>query len=84
MTIDAEDFATWRDNPVTQWVFAGCRKAAADNKDLWVKLSWDAGRTDETGLAEALIELRTRADAYEALAETTYEGWLESNGEANE
>jgi len=84
LTIDAEAFEAWRDHPVTQWVFAACRQAAQDNKDLWVSKSWDAGLTDETGLAEALIELRTRADAYLALADTTFEGWQESNGEEPE
>lgn len=68
----AEEFEAWRENPVTQWVMDACLKAADDNQRLWFDMSWGQGKADQ----EALIELRTRADAYRAIAETEYDSWL--------
>ena len=72
-TVSAEDFEQWRDNPVTQWVMQACDVAAEANRDAWIGASWDMGRADEA----ELNMLRTRADAYRALRETTYERWAE-------
>ena len=66
-----EEFTAWRDHPVTRWVMEACRKAAEDNKRHWVEAAWESGTANQAHL----IENRTRADAYLALAETQYDGW---------
>lgn len=75
--ISEEEFAAWHDDPVTRWVIAACRKAAEENKEAWVEASWGGGNADPL----LLNELRTRADAYQALSETTYFGWVRTHGE---
>lgn len=71
----SEDFQTWLENPVTQWVFNSCRKAAELNRNHWNRESW-GGNVDP----QLRLECATRADAYLALVETTYERWAEFNG----
>jgi hypothetical protein len=68
------------DEPVTQWVMAACAKAADDNKQAWVESSWESGQADQA----ALSEFRTRADAYRALEETNFEGWMATHGQDEE
>lgn len=67
--ISAEEFAAWRDDPVTQVVL----KAHADMVELqragWMAASWDGGDCDPLLRAA----LKARADAYTAIAECTYE-----------
>jgi hypothetical protein len=75
--ISAEEFASWREDPVTQWVLSACAKAAEQNRETWIAASWDAGQVDPL----LRTELFTRADAYLALAETQYEGWAKTHGE---
>lgn len=72
-----EDFLAWREHPLTKWVFEGCFAAAEANKAAWIDQSWGGGECEPT----ALIELRARADAYQALPETSYEGWCQANGQ---
>lgn len=72
MTPSEEEFAAWRDDPVTKWVLMACRQAASDCRRHWEETSWANGQADQ-GL---LTEQRVRADAYLALAETDYTGWL--------
>jgi hypothetical protein len=69
MTISEDDFAIWRDNPVTAWVLEGVQRFADLQKSAWADTSWTAGVADQ----EALDRLRTRADAYDGLATLTYE-----------
>ncbi len=76
----ADDFAAWRDNPVTRYIMLAARTAAEANKQAWVDASWDSGRSDPVELAT----LRARADAYMALTETTYAEWLQANGDDDE
>lgn len=71
-----DDFKTWRDNRVTQFVFAALRAAATEQKEAWVDTSWYAGEAD----IRLLTELRTRADAYEALEAGGYEAFCEWAG----
>lgn len=75
MAPNLEEFQAWRDNPVTAWVMKGCQKAAQANKEHWVQKSWFGNNADPL----LLKECSTRADAYAALVETTYEGWCEVN-----
>lgn len=71
-----EEFEAWRDHPISQMVFAGLSRAADEQRDEWTEASWGQGVPN----AELLIELRTRADAYRALEQSTYEGWCETLG----
>lgn len=59
------------EHPVTKWVQEACQRASDAQKEEWDKVTWDGGQCDPL----MLMELRTRADAYRALAETPYEGW---------
>ncbi len=67
-----EEFEAWRDDPVTRWIFAACRKAAEENERNWTMGAWATGQCDQL----ALTEYRARADAYLALQDTEYGGWL--------
>jgi hypothetical protein len=69
-----EEYIAWRDHPVTQWILTACEAAAEENKASWVALSWEGNSADPA----ALLEMKTRADAYRALAQTSYDGWLET------
>lgn len=75
--ISEEEFIAWRDDPVTRWVFAGCANYAEGNKRAWTEHSFSTGIADQ----DFLIECRTRADAYRALADTDFQGWRIANGE---
>jgi hypothetical protein len=69
--ITEDDFLAWQDHPVSRWVFAAVERAAEAQKAEWERQSWEAG--DVSPLV--LMELRTRADAYRALFETTFDQW---------
>lgn len=64
-----EDFARWKEDPVTRAVIDAHIKTAEDNRTAWMKQSWDNGHANQ----RTLDELRTRADAYLAIAEMRYE-----------
>jgi hypothetical protein len=66
--ISREDFARWLEDPVTRAVIKAHRQTADDNRAAWVKHSWDNGHANPL----TLLELRTRADAYMAIAEIGY------------
>lgn len=70
-----DEFRQWRDNPVTKWAFRAVQEAASKNREAWISASWEAGKSDPA----LLSELRTRADAYAALENTTYEEWCAIN-----
>lgn len=72
-----EEFIAWKEQPITRWVLGQCAKAAAENRQSWIDASWGAGNAEPL----LLTELKTRADAYLALEQTTYEGWLDTAGE---
>jgi hypothetical protein len=71
-----EEFAAWRDEPVTRFVFAALRSAAGAQHDAWADTSWEGGLADQN----LLNELRVRADAYKSLEEADYEGFCEWAG----
>lgn len=77
MAPSAEEFARWRDDRVTQWVFKALQTNIEECKAAWIDGSWATGAADQN----LLIELRTRADANEALMATSYEGFCETNGD---
>lgn len=66
---DEEEFIAWRANPVTQYVMAGVLRYAEMQRQAWVDASWKHRVADHS----LLLELHTRADAYEGLASLTYE-----------
>lgn len=76
-----EEFARWRDDNVTRWIFAAIEHGEAANKAAWMDASWERGVGQPEALARLLAELRTRSDAYRALIDTSYEGWCENSGQ---
>lgn len=80
MAMTLDDFQRWRDNPVTQWIFAAVEKAALAQSEAWMDETWGAGKCDP----EKLNVLRTRADSYRALYETPFEQWQQMNGERDD
>lgn len=71
-TPSVEEFAAWREDPVTRWILAACGIAADDCKRNWIERSWQSGQADQ----DALTELRVRADAYQGLIEADHSDWL--------
>lgn len=74
-----DDFARWRDDPVTQLVFKALNKAAEAQKQVWDAASWEGGKVRAEDLRDTLQELRVRADAYRSLEELSLEqlaNWL--------
>lgn len=71
-----EEFDQWRDDPVTLFVLAALRNAAAEQKEAWNEMSWHGGRADPMALAE----FRTRADAYESIEAGDYTAFCEWAG----
>lgn len=74
-----EDFARWRDDPITKLVFKALEAAAQAQKDQWDAASWHGGIVQAESLKTLLQELRVRADCYAALQEMTFEDieqWL--------
>ena len=67
--ITADEFAAWRADPVTQVVLKVHSEMAEQQKQGWLKASWEGGHVDPL----ILTELKTRADAYQAIADCTFE-----------
>ena len=75
----SEDFARWRDDPVTKLVFKALRQATEAQKTAWDELSWGGGAVRGDDLERHLLALTTRADAYRSLEELSVEqltDWL--------
>lgn len=68
-----EDFARWRDDPVTLAVFRALSAAEQAQRATWDAYSWGGNMVRPDELAETLKELRVRADCYRALQELTAE-----------
>jgi hypothetical protein len=68
-----DEFATWRDDPTTQFVFAALRAAAESQKVAWEDASWATGQANPL----LLMELRTRADAYQSIENADYSALCE-------
>lgn len=76
--IEPEDFAEWFAHPVTEAVLRLLDGFASEQQAEWLRQSWGGGLADQT----LLTELRTRADAYRAIAELTPERLAELSGES--
>lgn len=77
MAPSAEEFARWRDDRVTQWVFRALATCAEENKADWLQQSWEGGNAD----LGKLIELKTRSDAYRAIIDAPYRAHCETLGD---
>lgn len=55
---------------MTQWMIKALEVQACEQRAAWMEASWEAGVAEPA----MLHELRTRADAYRAIAETDYHG----------
>lgn len=74
-----EDFARWRDDPMTRLVLKALDAASAAQKAQWNAASWDGGKVRADDLKDLLQELRVRADCYAALRDMTFDdiaAWL--------
>lgn len=76
----SEEFEAWRESPITQWVMLAFQRLAEENKAAWVDTSWETGQADPL----QLVELKTRADAYLAMSEMTFEDLQVTHGETDE
>jgi len=62
---------------VTRWVMGAMASFAGLQRDEWITRTFDNGEPPDPVL---LSELRTRADAYRAIPDTTYEDWMSAHG----
>ena len=83
-TVDQEAFQTWLEHPVTQWIFRALSAQAEAQRQAWVEASWGPTLSGDPGQAppELLLELKTRADAFEAMRETNYERYCQVLGQS--
>jgi hypothetical protein len=75
-----DDFARWREDPMTRMVLGALQLAETEQKKQWDIASWDGGVVRGDDLERTLLVLRTRADAYASLREMTWPDvatWLE-------
>lgn len=75
----SEDFARWRDDPMTRMVLKALDAASSAQKEAWDQASWGGGKVRADDLKDLLQELRVRADCYAALRDMTIEdvtAWL--------
>lgn len=75
-----EDFARWREDPMTQTVLGALKLAEEEQRKQWESASWGGQVVRGEDMERLLLELRTRADAYAALGAMTFEDmclWLE-------
>lgn len=75
----SEDFARWRDDPMTKLVLRALDAAAGAQKEAWDQASWGGGKVRADDLKDLLQELRVRADCYAALRDLTLDdvtAWL--------
>ena len=71
-----EDFAQWKELPVTRFVMAAFRAQAQLCETTWHDQTWEAGAVDPN----ALVDLKARADTYMALEESGYEAFCDACG----
>lgn len=78
--VTREEYDSWLADPITQWVFRGCRRAAAAEQAEWQRVSWSNGVANQ----RVLDQLRDRASALTELCENDFENWADWNGEKAE
>ncbi len=67
--IDPEEFAIWRDNPITQAVFKALQAKADEAKEAWVTASWERGDLRP----EFLADTRASAQSWQYVIDLTAE-----------
>jgi hypothetical protein len=75
----SEDFARWRDDPMTRMVIRALKAAEEAQKRQWDAFSWGGDMVRADQLADTLKELRVRADCYRSLHDMTADdvaAWL--------
>lgn len=72
-----DEFLVWKEHPVSRWVFLALQTASQAQQTAWLNQSWERGEANPL----LLTELRTRADAYDALQASTYEDWCKFTGD---
>lgn len=77
MTPTVEEFARWRDDSVTGWVFKALARNAEECRQTWDSASWGHGHANPT----LLTEMRTRADALRSIIDADYEAFCQTLGE---
>lgn len=75
--ITSDELASWREHPVSMWVFAAMQNHAAAQRDAWIEASWDNGNAER----DLLIELRARADTFQAIFDSEYTDFCAALGE---
>lgn len=75
MGLSRDDFARWREDPVTRWVFRALERRVEEQRQQWLLISWQNGAANQA----ALQELRTRASAWVEVFDKTYEEWCADN-----
>lgn len=76
----SEDFARWREDPMTRMVLEALQRAEDAQKQQWDEASWGKKVVRGDDLERMLLELTTRADAYASLREMKWPdvaAWLE-------
>lgn len=71
--ITEDEFAIWRENPVTEWILAGVRRYADAQPANFAAIAWAANPSEWDALRLSRERIRARQDAYEGLAGLTYE-----------
>lgn len=75
-----EEFLAWRDDPVTQFMRDAFLAMAEQQRAEWMRCTWETGNCDTYTLGE----LRTRSDAYKAIAEADYSDFVAAVSEEEE
>lgn len=73
-----EEWAAWCANPVSEWVAAAFAAKAAECRETWTRTSWDGAVANQ----ELLIELRTRADNFEAFLTANFKDYLHASSKS--
>jgi hypothetical protein len=77
MPPSVEEFARWREDNVTRWVFRALAHNAEECRQEATTAVWDHGNLNPL----LLKELRTRADANRTLIDSSYEAFCETLGD---
>ena len=80
MQVSDEEFAEWRELPVTQYVLGLMERWAERQKQEWAEMAWSEGNTDPMVLREAQV----RADCYRELPASTLEDWQAIEGKLSD
>jgi hypothetical protein len=64
-----DEFEIWRDNPITQWVLEGFRRAGDLQPADWLRSSWGDGEPDRN----FLIRKRAMAAVYSDVVNVSHE-----------